>query len=190
MPEYTPIKTKVPENWHTKIKTLITEDRRVIPVRVNLGEEGEDVLLLTKGQLIKMEDARKSGKKHIVLRFSRKQIRANSSHEGGFLATLISMASKILPTLLGGLATGVIGGLTEKAISSSGSGLFLSKRGRGSAQIHLVEGGGLYLSPIHDDNEPYEGLYLKHNGTVYKGKGLLLGKNSPFQNIPLLGWLL
>ena len=189
MPEYTPIKTKVPENWHTKIKTLITEDRRVIPVRVNLEGEGEDVLLLTKGQLIKMEDAKKSGKKHIVLRFSRKQIRANSSYEGGFLATLISMASKILPTLLGGLATGVIGGLTEKAISS-GSGLFLSKRGRGSTQIHLVEGGGLYLSPIHNNDEDYEGLYLKHDGTVYRGKGLLLGKNSPFQNIPLLGWLL
>ena len=67
-------------------------------------------------------------------------------HEGGFLGTLLSIASKVLPTLLGGLATGVIGGLAEKAIK--GSGLYLSKRGRGVSQIYLVEGGVLYLSPL------------------------------------------
>ena len=87
------------------------------------------------------------------------------------------------------IATGVIGGLTEKAIK--GSGLYLAKRGRGVSQIHLVEGGGLYLSPLfHPAKDDYDGLYLKHDNEVYKGAGLILGKDSPFKNIPILGWIL
>ena len=62
-------------------------------------------------------------------------------HDGGFLSAIMSVASKVLPTLLTGLASGVIGGLAEKAIGKSGSGLYLGKRGRGVSQIHLVEGG-------------------------------------------------
>ena len=31
------------------------------------------------------------------------------------------------------------------------------------------------------------GLYLKQGGKLYDGKGLLLGPNSPFANIPILG---
>ena len=34
------------------------------------------------------------------------------------------------------------------------------------------------------------GLYLKKGGQMYKGEGLLLGENSPFKNIPILGMLL
>ena len=91
----------------------------------------------------------------------------------------MSMASKVLPTLLTGLASGLIGGLAEKAITKSGSGLYLGKRGRGVSEIHLVEGGGLYLSP----------LWMKDGNHTY-GAGLILGRNSPFHNFPLLGWLL
>ena len=70
--------------------------------------DGNDILLLTPGQIIKFENAKNEGKKEISLRFSRKQVKANLRHEGGFLGTLLSMATKVLPTLLGGLATGVI----------------------------------------------------------------------------------
>ena len=35
-----------------------------------------------------------------------------------------------------------------------------------------------------------DGLYLKKEGKIYDGKGLLLGPNSPFKNIPILGMLL
>ena len=65
----------------------------------------------------------------MILRFSKKQVRANVRHEGGFLSAIMSVASKVLPTLLTGLASGVIGGLAEKSISKSGSGLYLGKRG-------------------------------------------------------------
>ena len=58
---------------------------------------------------------------------SRKQVRTSVKIEGGFLGTLLSLASRALPTLLGGLATGLISGGVERAIK--GNGLFLGKRG-------------------------------------------------------------
>ena len=184
---YTAVKVHIPEELHGKLQSLVTRDK-VMPIKIDLRAGGDDIVLFTPGQIIKMENARNIGKKSIIFRFSRKQVRANVKHEGGFLTGLMAMASKFLPTLLGGLASGVIGGLAEKAITK-GSGLYLGKHGRGATKIHLIEGGGLYLSPLfHDEN--YDGLYMKHNDEVYKGSGLILGKDSPFRNIPILGWLL
>ena len=184
---YKPVKVHVPEKVHEKLKSLVVQDK-VIPIKIDLIN-GDDILLLTPGQILKMENAKNVGKKSIIFRFSRKQLRANIHHEGGFLSALMAMASKVLPTLLTGLASGVIGGLAEKAISK-GSGLYLGKHGRGVTQIHLVEGGGLYLSPLFYPEEDYDGLYMTHDNQMYKGSGLILGKDSPFRNIPILGWLL
>ena len=186
---YRPVKVHIPESVHEKLKSLIAQDKK-IPVKISLAD-GDDILLLTAGQIIKMANAKRNGDKSVIFRFSRKQVRANVKHEGGFLGTLISMATKFLPPLLTGLASGVIGGLAEKAISKSGSGLYLGKKGRGVSQIHIVEGGGLYLSPIfHPEEEDYDGLYMKDDGKIYKGSGLILGKDSPFKNVPILGWIL
>jgi len=35
-----------------------------------------------------------------------------------------------------------------------------------------------------------DGLYLKRDRKLYDGSGLLLGPNSPFKNVPILGLLL
>ena len=183
---YREVKMHVPEKVHEKLKHLVGRDKPM-PVKVDI-QEGEDILLLTPGQIIQIKDAKNKGKKSITLRFSRKQVKANIEHEGGFLSALLAMATKALPSLLTGLATGVIGGLAEKAISKSGNGLFFGKRGRGFTQIHLVEGGGLYLSPLSYDDD-YDGMWLKTDNETY-GSGLIFGKNSPFRNIPILGWLL
>ena len=142
---YKPVKVHVPQKVHDKLKSLIAQDKG-IPIKVDL-QEGEDILLLTPGQIIKMRNAKNEGKKSIILRFSRKQVRANVQHEGGFLSAIMSIASKVLPTLLTGLASGLISGVAEKAITK-GSGLFLGKRGRRVSEVHLVEAGGLYLSPL------------------------------------------
>ena len=69
--------------------------------------------------------------------------------------------------------------------SITGNGLFLGKRGYGTARIDFTEGNGLQLTPVED--EKYNGLYLKHEGQIYRGEGILLGKNSPFKNFPILG---
>ena len=55
-----------------------------------------------------------------------------------------------------------------------------------------MKGGGLYLSPLfHPAEKDYDdGLYMTHGDKMYKGSGLILGKDSPFRNIPILGWLL
>ena len=140
--------------------------------------------MLTAGQIAKIDRATVLGKRFISIRMSRKQLQANIKHEGGFLGMLAGLAARFLPSLLSGLATGVVSGAVENAVS--GDGLYFSKKGQ-CAEVHPVEGGGLYLSP-HDKVEG-QGLYLKHDHTIY-GQGLLLGKDSPFKDIPIIGLFL
>ena len=51
---------------------------------------------------------------------------------------------------------------------------------------------GLYLGPA--SGKGFEnvgnGLYLMKQGGLYDGRGLILGPNSPFKNIPILGMIL
>ena len=76
---------------------------------------------------------------------------------------------------------------------ASGSGIskwYLQKNGK-CYRVNVVEGNGLYLNPRRKRiSMRGDGLYLKHGGQIYDGNGLLLGKNSPFSNIPILGWIL
>ena len=95
---YKAVKVHVPESVHEKLKNFIVLDKGM-PVKIDL-QEGNDILLLTPGQIIKIQNARNLGKKSIILRFSRRQVRANVRHEGGFLSAIMSVASKVLPTLL------------------------------------------------------------------------------------------
>ena len=114
-------------------------------------------------------------------------MRHNVKVKGGFLRMLMNLAKKALPVLLGGIATGALSGAVEKAVS--GNGLFLGKRGYGTAKIDFIkDSDGIVLTPVKE--EKYNGLYLKHDGQVYEGKGLLLGPKSPFRNIPVLGLIL
>ena len=56
-----------------------------------------------------------------------------------------------------------------------------------------VKGKGLYLRPHRVGIIPTsygDGLFLKHGQDIHDGKGLILGANSPFKNIPILGWIL
>ena len=71
-----------------------------------------------------------------------------------------------------------------------GSGLYLKKGGLVS-QVE-TDCHGLYLKPYEGKGlKSYgDGLYLKQGGKLYDGEGLLLGPNSPFANIPILGAIL
>ena len=55
-----------------------------------------------------------------------------------------------------------------------------------------TDGEGLYLGPT--SGKGFEtvgnGLYLMKQGGLYNGRGLILGPNSPFKNIPILGMIL
>ena len=193
---YKPIKVNVPETIHERLKIAIAkENKKAISIKVKLDDGGESAqkhtLLLTRGQIEKLERARLIGNKHATVRLSHRQVEANLKHEGGFLGMLASLAARILPTLLGGLATGLVSGAVEKAVS--GSGLYLQKRGHGNnaARIQVVKGNGIYLTPHPPIVVDGHGLFLKgEDHRVYSGEGLILGPNSPFKNIPILGLIL
>ena len=54
-----------------------------------------------------------------------------------------------------------------------------------------IDGEGLYLGPASGKGfyTVGDGLYLMKQGGLYDGKGLILGPNSPFKNIPIPGMI-
>ena len=82
---------------------------------------------------------------------------------------------------LTGLLSGGISGI-------SGDGLYLHKHGK-RYRVQKCKGNGLYVAP-HPRFVEGDGPFLKHGNDISHGAGLLMGKNSPFRTIPVLGWLL
>ena len=191
---YTPLKVDISDNQNGKLKAAIKR-KKAVSIRIKTSSNGRHTILLTTSQKHRLERARLIGKADVNIKLSRKQIIANLKHEGGFLSMLAGLAAKALPTLLGGLATGLISGGIEKAIGGSGirrsgNGLFLHKSGH-CVKIRPIKGRGLELTPQRRPVGIFgEGIFLKHGSRIYDGRGLLLGKNSPFKNIPIIGLLL
>ena len=55
-----------------------------------------------------------------------------------------------------------------------------------------TDGKGLYPGPVSGKvmENVGNGLYLMKQGGLYDDRGLILGPNSPFKNIPILGMIL
>lgn len=156
-----------------------------MPVSIRLSKNdliGEHVLLLTKGQINKIVQADKG----VTIKMSKKQLEANKNVQGGFIGTLLGMvaplAARVLPTLLGGLATGLISGGVEKAIGGKGLAqkdcFFLQKGGK--CYCGEYDGKGLYLSPHRYQPKLGEGVFLKSGGEIYEGSSIL-------NQIPIIG---
>ena len=94
-------------------------------------------------------------------------------------------------TVLPALGVGPLSGLTSTGVQKLiGNGLYLKK---GSCVFRIeTDGEGLYLGPT--GGKGFEtvgnGLYLMKQGGLYDGRGLILGPNSPFKKIPILGMIL
>ena len=78
----------------------------------------------------------------------------------------------------------------EEEKEGHGMKMYLQKNGRCFALDKTTDGAIKFrprpkLAGVHGN-----GLYLRRGGDIYHGEGLLLGKSSPFRNIPVLGWLL
>ena len=166
---YNPVKIDVPSRFHENIKKALHEKRKNVSVKINLTGSGNDTLLLTSGQISKMERARILGKKTMTIRMSRNQVQKNIKYEGGFLGMLIAALAALLPSIisaapavLGTVVTGAIAGAVEKAVA--GSGLYFRKNGI-FAKVQPVLGGGLFLSPHPDVEEEGDGFFdfLKAN---------------------------
>ena len=108
---------------------------------------------------------------------------------------MAELAARTLPlvakTVLPALGVSALSGLASSGIQKAmGSDLY-RKKGGCVCQIE-TDGSELYLKPYKGQVlQSYGyGLYLKQGGKLYDGKGLLLGPNSPFANIPILGAIL
>jgi hypothetical protein len=183
---YTTARVAVEATQETKLKEAI-EQKKPVVIQILLSEPKNDTILLTKEQIHKLERARLMGKVSIPIKMSAAQIKANTMHKGGFLWAL---AARLLPALLGGLASAVASKAAEKVMSSKkGRGLYLQKKDK-CAKVQLVDGGGLYLSPHPKFHGGKIGLFETEGSSIVEGNGLLLGENSPFKNVPLLNILL
>ena len=193
---YVQYKVKVSENQVDTLKDAIRLKKGVTLCFPKGGIRGVHVLLLTPTQINRLDNAHVQGKR-IQIRLSAKQVERNVSYTGGFIGMLASLAARAvpivaraLPTILSGLTTGLLSRGINKAISGKGvgDGLYLHKHDK-CYRVQKMKGDGLYLPP-HPRFVEGDGLFLKHGKDISDGAGLLMGKNSPFKNIPVLGWLL
>ena len=195
MTRYTSVKVNISEGQKEKLQHAIKTGCPAVSIR--LGHEdlqGNDILAVTGSQAKKLAKAHENGK-GITIRMSSSQLKHNKITEGGFLGLLAGLATRALPlvmkTVLPALGVGALSGLASTGVQKAmGSGLYLKKGGLVS-QVE-TDGSGLYLKHYKCKGlESYgDGLYLKQGGKLYDGKGLLLGPNSPFTNIPILGAIL
>ena len=120
----------------------------------------------------------------------RGDVAKNVSYTGGFFAALtpliaraLQLAARIRHSIMSGLATALLSDDVHNAISGSGAvgdGLFLHKHGK-CYRVQKMKGNGLYLAP-HPPFVEGNGPFLKHGEDTSHGAGLLMGKNSPFEN--------
>ena len=195
MTKYINVKVNISEGQKEKLQHAIKANCAALSIR--LGHEdlkGNDILAITESQAKKIAKAHENGK-GITIRMSSKQLKHNTKIEGGFLGLLAGLAARALPmiakTVLPALGVGALSGLASSGVQKAmGSGLYLKKGGLVS-QVE-TDGQGLYLKPYKGKGLQSYGdrLYFIQGGKLYDGKGLLLGPNSPFANIHILGAIL
>ena len=107
---YTPIKANISPDQNEKLKNAIANQKAVSVKLILSGGGGEHILLLTHVQIARIERAKIIGKQKLSIHLSKKQVKTNVQHHGGFLGMLAGLAAKALPVLVGGLTTGLISG--------------------------------------------------------------------------------
>ena len=195
MTKYINTKVNILQWQKEKLRHAIKANCPNVSIRLDHEDlQGKDILAVTESQAKKLAEAHENGK-GITIRMSSRQLKHNTKVEGGFLGLLAGLATRASPmlakTVLPALGVGALSGLASTGVQKAmGSGLYLKKGGLVS-QVE-TDGHGLYLKPYKGKGlKSYsDGLYLKQGGKLYDGKGLLLGPNSPFANIPILGAIL
>lgn len=196
MSNYVNVKVKISESQRKKLKSALEKESDKITIQLGHGDlnAGEDVLALTRRQFNKLVKVFRDGK-GMRITMGPTQLKHNLTIEGGFLGMLAGLAARALPfiakTVLPNLGIGALSGLANAGVQKlMGNGLYL-KKGGCVCRVE-TDGKGLYLDPVKGDGLKLfgNGLYLKQDDNVMDGKGLLLGPNSPFRKIPILGLLL
>ena len=191
MTHYTNVKMRISKVQKDTLKKAFESNSNSITIRFKFSDlHGEDVIALTKSQVDRLVEAYEE-KKGMTIRMSKKQLAHNMKIEGGFLPALARLIPFLTGTVLPALEVGALSGLAGMGVQKLiGNGLYLRKE---SGVCHIeTDGKGLYLGPTSGKGfETVEnGLYLMKQGGLYDGRGLILGSNSPFKNIPILGMIL
>ena len=108
--------------------------------------------------------------------------------EGWFLPMLAELIPFLTGTVLPASGMGALSGLASTGVQKLiGNGLYLKKGGR-VCQI-VTDGNGLYLGPASAKGFETvgKGLYLMKQDELYDVRGLILGLNISFKNMPFLG---
>ena len=195
MTRYVNVKVNISKGQKEKLQHAIKASCSAVSICLGHEDlEGNDILAVTNSRAKKLAKAHENGK-GITIRMTSKQLKHNTKIEGGFLGLLAGLAARALPMIakivLPALGVGALSGLASSGVQKAmGLGLYL-KKGRCVCQVE-TDGQGLYLKPYKGKGlQSYgDGLYLKQGGKLYDGKGILLGPNSPFANIPILGAIL
>ena len=172
---YTSVMVHVPQKAHEKILKAITQSAG-LSINLDLTKSPDHEIFVTALQRKKIEEAIAKGWKRMSIRFTKRQAQYNKQVEGGFLGAMLTAASRFLPAIIAGL----LAGSAESHVE--GDGMFLGKRDYTYHLRHMGE--GLLISPA--THSKTRGLYIKHEGHVYQGKGILHGL---FGKIPLLNIL-
>ena len=194
MTRYTNVKVNISEGQKEKLQHAIKAGCPRVSICLRPEDlEGNDILAVTNSQK-KLAKAHVNGR-GLTIKMSSNRLKHNMKIEGGFLGLLPVLAARALPmlakTVLPALGVCALAGLALLRIQKAmGSGLYL-KKGGCVCRVE-TDGSGSYLKPYKGKRlQSYgDGLYLKRSGQLYNGKGLLLGPNSPFANIPILGAIL
>ena len=204
-PQYVEFKVNMSDFQTDKIKKALRTGKSVSIKLKKENMSGEDVLALTKSQIGAIAEAYENDKE-VTLKLSVSQLEYNKTVEGGFISAILPflmqagkfIASSLIPSLLTGAATGVgqtAGSTVVNKITGNGlkkGGMVVYGNKNGITYKANISGNGLRLSPWFTKVSHGEGMYMKE-GRSYKaidGSGFLLGPDSPFKNIPILGLLL
>ena len=171
---YTPVEVTVADNQREKLRAQI--DRKYLPVKIVVKGTAPPThtLLLTRGQIAKIEKARELGRRRYkTIRMSRKQIEKNRNHQGGFLQLVNN--------------ENVSADDTTKSIDNGDNGLYLVKRGH-TMQIISIQENGLHLRehPLSLHETFTDGLYQKHGNVIENADTVVLDE----KKLPILQWIL
>ena len=191
---YTNFKVNISDGQKEKLNEALTAGTQLSLHLSHSDLAGEHTIAVTQSQLNKLNKA-KEASKGVNIKMSKTQARHNMKVHGGILSLLAGLASQAIPfitgTVLPALGVGALSNLASTGVQKlMGNGLYIKKGGcvceveTGGKRLLFEPANGKVLAKYGD------GLYLKREGKLYDGSGLLLGPNSPFKNIPILGFLL
>ena len=170
---YTPVQVKIADSQRERFMSQI--DQKYVPVKIVVKDTPtpKDILLLTRGQIRKIEKAQELGKRRYkTIRMSRNQIEKNRKYQGGYLQLLndVSMNDS-----------------TNSSMDNVDNGLYLVKRGH-TMQIISIQEDGLHLQehPLSLHETFPDGVYQKYGNVIENVDTVPLDE----KKLPILQWIL